>query len=263
MSIVTLGQLLPAVVERFNQATNRNAWQPATYYSIGLQRVANGQLWRCTTAGLSATSGTGPALVYMTDSHGHQVVDPTASANVVDGAAHWAWVSPAIGSSTTPITSIIGEQGEGQNDAPPRFVWVPTRDSFGPAMQVGPKPRGRSVRTRNAGVECHLWAQAATPNPGENLATASLSIAEQLLNDLVWSVHEELRAGLAPDGDTWWSWGCLYRLGAVEWQTKGTLMQNGCECVAELTFALPVIENAMAIVTPETFTLTNQISVNL
>ena len=183
----------------------------------------------------------------------------TPSTDVIDGSAHWRALGASVGASTIPITSIIGEQGEGQNDAPPRLVWVPSRDSFGPALQIGPKPRGRSVRSRRAGVDCHLWAPAASPGPGVNLATASLSAAEQVLNDLLAAVHEELRAGTAADADTWWSHGCKYELGSCEWQTRGTLMQNGCECIVEMTFELPVLDSPLGIVTPETFMLTNQI----
>lgn len=244
MAIVTLGDLLPAVVERFNQNTSRDAWQPATYYGVGRRRVAHGQRWECITAGVSAPDGSGPT---------------TPGPNVTDGSVHWKWLSAAVGTSSAPITSILGEQGEGQNDAPPRLVWVPTRDTFGAATRIGPAPQGRSVRARHASVDCHVWGPAVIPAAGVDQAAANLSAAEQILNDLLAAVHEELRGGLAPDGRTWWSRGCAYELGAAAWQTKGTLMQHGCECIVEITFALPVLEPAPARVVPQTITLTESI----
>lgn len=38
----------------------------------------------------------------------------------------------------------------------PRYVWVPTRDTFAPPERAGGNPR--PVLTREAGLELHLWA---------------------------------------------------------------------------------------------------------
>lgn len=40
--------------------------------------------------------------------------------------------------------------------ARPRYVWVPTRDTFGPPERVGGNPK--QLLTRFAGLELHLWA---------------------------------------------------------------------------------------------------------
>jgi len=156
---------------------------------------------------------------------------------------------------TTPVTSIIGEQGESENTTPPKLVWVPGKDTFGPAKVIGPHPQGRSRLTRHAGVACHVWCAAApSPTPGQE-AVANLTACERMLTRLVWTIDEELRVGTAPDGNTWRGDGCSYETGAVVWQTAGTLMQQGCECVAEFVFDVPIAGPAPVSVRPLTFAL--------
>lgn len=114
--------------------------------------------------------------------------------------------------------------------------------------------------TRHAGLNCHVWAPAVAPLPeGVEQATANLRAAEQMLNDLLHSVHEELRAGTAPGGGTWWGCGCRYRVDSVVWQTKGTLMRNGCECICELVIDLPVLSPDFATVRPLKFSISEEI----
>lgn len=253
MTTLTLGDLIPRIVERFDAAAGRDAWQAGVQYLTRAQRVANGQRWECITAGTSALTGTGPAPV-MTGTP--PAFNPTASADVTDGTAHWKWISAWSPAATVPTTSIIGEQGEAQNEAPPRLVWVPTRDTFGGPNTVGPSPVGRSVGTRHAGLNCEVYAApASTPSPAANLAAC-----EQMVNDLLCAVFEELRIGTSADGSTWFGQGVKHTVGGQEWRTKGTLMQAGAGCVVELVVDLPIRKAAPSHVRPLTFALTQDIT---
>lgn len=160
------------------------------------------------------------------------------------------------------VTSIIGEEGVADNANPPKLVWVPTRDTFPGPNVVGPHPQGRSVRTRRAGVDLHVWAAAVAPPPaGMTQSAANLRAAEWMLGAVLYAIHEEMRIGSAPDGNSWYSDGCRYELQAATWQTKGTLMANGAECVAELTFDLPIAAQPQPVpFTPATVTETRGFS---
>ena len=253
MTTLTLGDLIPRIVERFDATAGRDAWQPGVQYPTRAQRVANGQRWECITAGTSSSTGTGPAPVM---SGTPAAVNHAASANVTDGSVHWKHLSTWSPASTVPTTSIIGEQGEAQNEAPPRLVWVPTRDTFGAPNAVGPSPVGRSVRTRHAGLNCEVYAApASSASPAANLAAA-----EQMVNDMLCAVFEELRIGTSADGSTWFGQGVRHDVRGMEWRTKGTLMQNGAGCVVEFVIDLPVRTAAPAHVRPLTFALTQDIT---
>ena len=251
---VTIGDIITRVMDRYDAAAGRDAWQASTTHQLRAERVANGGRWQCVTPGISAATGTGPAPVM----HGTPAtVDVAGSASILDGTVCWKWLSAWTIVSTAPTTSIIGEQGEGQNDAPPRLVWVPGHDTFGPANMIGPSPAGRAVRTRHAGVECHVWAApATTPSPAANL-----SAAELMVNAIIYAIHEELRVGLAFGTDnTWFGYGCRYDLRGQTWHTAGMLEQFGVGCTLDLVFDLPVLAPAPVSVRPLTFALNQEIS---
>jgi hypothetical protein len=125
----------------------------------------------------------------------------------------------------------VGERHLGANDAHTRIVWVPSDDSFAPAVQVGGNPR--AVATRVAGVEVHVWA-------------ATMAEAEALVNDLVVAWH----------GAT----GRHYDLRGGEWKTAGELMNDGFGYLLRLTAHLPIVRAAPVTVRPETTTSTTDIA---
>lgn len=108
-----------------------------------------------------------------------------------------------------PIPSAIGEDQLDANTLPPRLVWVPSTDTFGPAESVG---RGQ-LRTRLAGCFCRVW--------GRDFAEA-----ESLLNDLIVAVHA-VSVG-------------SYQLGNADWLTKGSATTLGAACDLDLIFSVPV-----------------------
>ncbi len=70
----------------------------------------------------------------------------------------------------------------------PRYVWVPTRDKFGPAERVGGNPR--QLYTREAGVELHLW-------------TVSVDDAETRMLAVINALHAEAATSVAFDAANW------------------------------------------------------------
>lgn len=58
----------------------------------------------------------------------------------------------------------------------PRYVWVPTRDRFGPAERAGGNPH--QLYTREAGVELHLWAETVDDAETRMLAVIGAMHAE-------------------------------------------------------------------------------------
>lgn len=131
----------------------------------------------------------------------------------------------------TPLALKVGERHIGENDAHTRIVWVPSEDTFSPAVQVGGMPR--AVATRVAGVEAHVWA-------------ADMAETEDLVNDLVVAWHAAT--------------GGHYDLRGGEWKTAGELMNDGSAYLLRLTAHLPVVRAAPAQVRPETTTSTTDIA---
>lgn len=129
-----------------------------------------------------------------------------------------------------PIPSYLGEKYKAQNDAPPRLVWVPTSDTFGPAVRIGANPK--SVANRVAGVECRIWG-------------ATLADTEALLNDVLVAAR---RMG-----------GGLLEMRGGEWQTEGELANEGFLYVMSLAVQIPVTEPAAVAITPETYTTSTRV----
>jgi len=126
------------------------------------------------------------------------------------------------------IPSFIGEKFIAQNDTPPRLVWIPTADSFGPPVKVGANPK--SYATRVAGVDCAVW--------GEDLAKT-----EEMVNDLIVALHQQ----------------CLsrgnYELRGAEWSTAGELTNNGIVYLLRLAIDIPIVGVPAVPVRPQTETL--------
>jgi hypothetical protein len=123
------------------------------------------------------------------------------------------------------IPSFIGEKHIAQHDTPPRLVWVPFADTFGPPVQVGANPK--SYATRVAGVDCAVW--------GEDLAKT-----EEMVNDLIVALHREC----VSRGN--------YELRGGEWITAGELTNNGIVYLLHLAIDVPIVGKPAIPVRPKT-----------
>lgn len=83
---------------------------------------------------------------------------------------------------------LIGDYKRQQNARPPRYVWVPTGDAFGPPMRS--QRHLRHLYTRIAGVECHLWG-------------TSLADTEARLHALIAACHAVGNTSFELRGDEW------------------------------------------------------------
>ncbi len=129
-----------------------------------------------------------------------------------------AAVTAQLPSAGAGITIHIGSEFLMQNEAPPRIVWVPTKDRYGPPRGVGGNPR--NVRTRHVGYECHVW--------GVDYEAAEL-LADQVqaaLYFLYWGVFQ-VTEGQWPQN-----------LGA----TAGEVTQFGRNYVFFFTIDIPIAE---------------------
>lgn len=70
----------------------------------------------------------------------------------------------------------------------PRYVWVPTRDRFGPPTRAGGNPR--QLYTRLAGLELHLW-------------TDSQDDGETRLHDVIRAWHLEASGSVTFEVANW------------------------------------------------------------
>ena len=112
------------------------------------------------------------------------------------------------------LDTLMGEKHIMAVGVPPRVVWVPTDDSFGPTENLGAQPR--QVYTRIAGVGVHIW--------GPDLAQT-----EKLLNDLVAAIRQTVT-------------GPNVNLESATWITEGELMALGAVCVLRAAFKIPITE---------------------
>ena len=113
----------------------------------------------------------------------------------------------------TPVVSLVGEKHVFENGAPPRLVWVPGRDSFGPAEKGGTAPR--QLRTRIARFDVHVWG-------------ADFEATEALVNDTIAAIYLMTRGS--------------FELSEGEWVTAGELLAFGAVCILGVSFKIPVTE---------------------
>lgn len=86
------------------------------------------------------------------------------------------------------ITFRLGADERAQEDAPPRIAWVLTQATFS-----GAEKRARSTRrliTRRLQVAAVCWGK-------------DLDELEQLLHDLIWTLHKTTWGSLELVGETW------------------------------------------------------------
>ena len=125
------------------------------------------------------------------------------------------------------VPSFVGEKYIAQHDTPPRLVWIPTTDSFGPPVKVGANPR--SYATRVAGVDCAVW--------GEDLGKT-----EEMGNDLIVALHRVC----VSRGN--------YELRGAEWVTAGEFLNNGIVYLLRLAFEIPIVDRPAAVARPQSET---------
>ena len=154
------------------------------------------------------------------------------------------------GSYVAPLQTLVGELFRARQDSPPRIVWVPTHDSFGPPIKIG--AHQRALRTRRCELEVDFWGPVSSPQtPAGDLAQA-----EALLDQLLVATHQEFRARHGRDG-VW------YEDRGVEWQTAGQITTMGCGGRLLLMFQVPVLvapPSASSTVKIETLTLTQEVT---
>lgn len=128
-----------------------------------------------------------------------------------------------------PVPSFLGPEFMQAEAVPPRLVWVPADETYGPAERIGDD--ARSLRTRLATLELHIWG-------GDYAAT------ELLLNQTLAAVH-----GTAAGS---------YELGKGMWMNHktGPATDLGRVYVVQVTFKIPVTAAPPALKTVTTIPVT-------
>ncbi len=99
----------------------------------------------------------------------------------------------------------------------PRYVWVPTRDTFAPPERAGGNPR--PILTREAGLELHLWAD-------------TVADAETRLLSVLVALHEEGATSVL--------------FGAANWSGPSAI-GRGVLVTLEMRLKTPVVRAAAAV----------------
>lgn len=128
-------------------------------------------------------------------------------------------------------------------NVPPRIVWVPLSENYGPAVGQGgsgvsdPRP----VATRQSYFNVHIWA-AADPQTGQaNQQALDLDACELLLNAFMWSCYAKAHG----------SPGALFT-GTGRWGKANVDGQNltcGVAYILPLTVNIPVTRPAQTLAT--------------
>lgn len=140
-------------------------------------------------------------------------------------------------SASIPVPHFVGEACRAQHDAPPRIVWVPTRDSYGAARRIGQEER--AFRTRLSGWEVDVW-------------DVTMDAAETLVNDLHVAIHRVVL--------NLWGSPLLYEVTGGTWLTAGEVAALGYCCRLDVVFSIPVGPGGPAKIQPTAFTLTKTVT---
>jgi hypothetical protein len=119
---------------------------------------------------------------------------------------------------TAPGHWEIGADKAQKHGSPPRWVWIPTRDRFGPAERAG--GRQRALFTRLCGVELQIWG-------------TSLADTEARLHNTIAALHLEGATSV--------------QLEAAHWEPQ-SVQERGVLVVLQLTIKVPVTAAAAAVV---------------
>jgi hypothetical protein len=115
----------------------------------------------------------------------------------------------------------IGEDKAQKHGSPPRWVWIPRRDRFGPAERIG--GANRVLLTRICGVELQIW--------GANLADT-----ETRLHDTITALHLEGATSV--------------QLEQADWEPQ-SVQERGVLVVLQLSIKVPVLRPAAETVNVE------------
>ncbi len=136
--------------------------------------------------------------------------------------------------STAADWSFIGATKLPAADVPPRIVWVPLQESYGPPVGQGGNAisNPRPVAMRQSQFEVHLWAADATQTGQPNQNALDLDACESLLNAFMWAVYSCVHG--APS---------VPFVGTGRWTRGNVLGQNltlGVGYIVPLTIWIPV-----------------------
>jgi hypothetical protein len=131
-----------------------------------------------------------------------------------------------------PLRVLMGEKHLGEQDKPPRVIWMPQSDSFKPTKLAGgtPRPLWDLVTT----YSIHIWGP-------------DIDGARQLEMDLVASLHRVMHSADALRSLR------FEPLGAV-WHNIGELQSHGVQLELTVAFTLQVLDRPATTRTPTTVT---------
>lgn len=125
------------------------------------------------------------------------------------------------------VTSKVGAQYiANHEDAPPRLVWVPQLDTFGPPITMSENPR--QLLTRQTRVVIHVWGD--TPSHDGDLGPI-----ETLIQTLVASIYRVCHG--------------YFEMGTGTWASQtGQINTDGHLYLLEVTFQIPIVDVALPVV---------------
>ncbi len=117
---------------------------------------------------------------------------------------------------------------------PPRIVWVPITEGFGPAMGQGGDgvKNPRPVATRQSFFEIHVWAAAEPQTGAVDQNAADLDACELLLNAFMWATYSKIHGAPA-----------LPFIGTGRWSrgnVDGSILSLGVAYILPMTVYIPV-----------------------
>ncbi len=124
------------------------------------------------------------------------------------------------------VPHFFGAEHLAEHANPPRVVWVPSFDTFGPAKRTGRNPK--NVLTRAAGADLWLWNIAGDGNDRLENHRAT----EQLLNDVLALLYQEFSGSLE-----------VLRVEWGRWQ-EGAWLNFGGSCVLSIQLDVPIVAPA-------------------
>ena len=117
---------------------------------------------------------------------------------------------------------------------PPRIVWVPLTEGYGPAKGQGGDgvSRPRTIGTRQSHFEAHIWAAATPQNGLPDQDARDLDACEALLNAFMFCLYAKVHGAPA-----------LPFVGTGRWSrgnVDGTVLTLGVAYILPFTVEIPV-----------------------
>lgn len=153
----------------------RPAWTPSTVYALGANVDANGQIYRCTTAGTSAPSGSGPSGV---------------GTAITDGTVVWRWINAqAIGAKLGVYNETLVVPGAGSVWAMVNNLQIETGYIGGFAATIENDLQNNSGvdSTPNSYYKFNTWLSVNGPSK----STAVIEMTSSNLSNpaTIWALH--------------------------------------------------------------------------